>query len=84
MTVSEQIDAFIEQHGGNCRDALNVALARLDLAEAKLKISSNADFYHLDEIYGKWYRCPSCLDINIMREDNYCRNCGAKFEWADM
>lgn len=32
MTISEQIDQFITENGGNTRDALNVALARLELA----------------------------------------------------
>ena len=32
MKVSQQIDQFIAENGGNERDALNVALARLELA----------------------------------------------------
>lgn len=31
--ISKEIDKFIEENGGNTRDALNVALARLWLAE---------------------------------------------------
>jgi len=31
--ISEEINKFIEENGGNARDALNVALARLWLAE---------------------------------------------------
>ena len=46
-------------------------------------ISSKADFVHVDEICGNWYKCPSCKDTYIMREDNYCGNCGGKFEWSD-
>jgi hypothetical protein len=50
MTVSEQIDAFIEQHGGNCRDALNVALARLEIMEAAMdRIEKDMDL--LDDTF---------------------------------
>jgi hypothetical protein len=35
MSVSEQIDQFIAENGGNTRDALNVALTRLEVLEAK-------------------------------------------------
>lgn len=37
MSVSEQIDQFIAENGGNTRDALNVALARLDLAQREIQ-----------------------------------------------
>lgn len=37
--VSEEINKFIEENGGNARDALNVALARLWLAEQKVHTS---------------------------------------------
>ena len=43
MNVSQQIDQFIEQNGGNARDALNVALARLDAARSILQQISDAD-----------------------------------------
>lgn len=36
MSVSEQIDQFIAENGGNTRDALNVALARIEQMEMKL------------------------------------------------
>ena len=42
MTPTEQIDAYIAENGGSCRDALNVALAKLGLAEACLE-EKNAD-----------------------------------------
>ena len=35
LTVSEKINQFIAENGGNERDALNVALAKLELAEIK-------------------------------------------------
>ena len=38
MTVSEQIDQFIAENGGNTRDALNVALARLEAALNKVLV----------------------------------------------
>jgi hypothetical protein len=38
MSVSEQIDQFIAENGGNTRDALNVALTRLETALNKVLI----------------------------------------------
>jgi hypothetical protein len=38
MTVSEQIDQFIAENGGNTRDALNVALTRLEAALNKVLV----------------------------------------------
>jgi len=35
--VTEEIDQFIKENGGNARDALNVALARLEILKRKLK-----------------------------------------------
>ena len=37
MTVSEEINKFIAENGGNERDALNVALTRLELATEQLE-----------------------------------------------
>lgn len=37
LTVSQQIDQFIAENGGNERDALNVALARLEQATRLLE-----------------------------------------------
>lgn len=37
MTVSEKINQFIAENGGNERDALNVALTRLELANEQLE-----------------------------------------------
>ncbi len=38
MTVSEQIDQFIAENGGNTRDALNIALTRLESALNKVLV----------------------------------------------
>jgi len=38
MSVSEQIDQFIAENGGNTRDALNVALTRLEAAINKVLV----------------------------------------------
>ena len=37
MSVSEKINQFIAENGGNERDALNVALTRLELATEQLE-----------------------------------------------
>ena len=42
MTVSEKINQFIAENGGNERDALNVALARLELATEQLECLKKA------------------------------------------
>ena len=33
QTVSDKIDQYIQSHGGNARDALNIALAKIELIE---------------------------------------------------
>lgn len=38
MSVTEEINRFIAENGGNIRDALNVALARLEDEKRKNKI----------------------------------------------
>lgn len=43
MSVTEQIDQFIAQNGGNTRDALNVALARLRFTEKRLNDIKNRE-----------------------------------------
>lgn len=42
MTVSEKINQFIAENGGNERDALNVALTRLELATEQLEYLKKA------------------------------------------
>lgn len=43
MNVSKKINQFISENGGNERDALSVALARLEVAERVLRQVSDAD-----------------------------------------
>lgn len=43
MTVSEKIDKFVSENGGTMRDALNIALTRLEFAERILVQVSEAD-----------------------------------------
>jgi len=38
MSVPEQIDQFIAENGGNTRDALNMALTRLEAALNKVLV----------------------------------------------
>lgn len=45
-------------------------------------IDRQKDFYDIDEIYCNWYKCPSCEDTYVRSGDNYCSNCGCKFEWS--
>lgn len=45
-------------------------------------IDRKKDFYDKDEIYCNWYKCPSCEDTYVRSGDNFCSNCGCKFEWS--
>lgn len=38
MNVTEQINKFVEENGGNERDALNVALTRLDQKQRAIEL----------------------------------------------
>lgn len=49
---------------------------------AVVAIDRQKDFYDKDEIYCNWYKCPSCEDTYVRSGDNYCSNCGCKFEWS--
>ena len=53
MSVSEQINQFIANNGGNERDALNVALARLEIASELLQDYNQweADIINEDELW---------------------------------
>lgn len=84
--VSLSIDQFIAANGGNARDALNVALARLEMQE-NLNICNS---FHLnsEQVPGSWTKIegPETLpeplaSIWIIFEDtdwpgNYCRTDG--------
>jgi hypothetical protein len=41
MTVSDEIDQYIAENGGNARDALNVALARIAYLEEVTRITND-------------------------------------------
>ena len=34
-----------------------------------------------DEIYTQFFVCPYCIDDTIIRDFNYCPNCGIKLIW---
>ena len=57
MNVSEQLDQFIAENGGNARDALNVALARLTDVEIKLNALRDAV---------NWTDCPQCGGVIVV------------------
>lgn len=46
-----------------------------------IKIDKVKDFFEKEELYCEFYKCPSCEDTYVRIEDNYCSNCGCKFEW---
>jgi len=50
MTVSIKIDQYITENGGDARDALNVALARIALLEAVCRITNDMAVEIRDEI----------------------------------
>ena len=50
MSVSEKLNKFIAENGGNARDALNVALARLELSDARLEsIESEIENVYIED-----------------------------------
>lgn len=50
--------------------------------KAVITIDRQKDFYVKDEVHCNWYKCPSCEDTYVKGGDNYCSNCGCKFEWS--
>lgn len=62
--VTEEIETWIKEHGSE-RDALNVALAKLQLAQ-----------FRLDELRDaiNWKVCPECSGVII--DGWICLNCG--------
>lgn len=74
MTVSEQIDQFIAENGGNARDALNVALVRLYLAKKKIEfLKKSLEQYHSMptefESGGRIEANPKMIEFLIKREE---------------
>lgn len=66
MTISEQIDQFIAENGGNTRDALNVALERLKQMEMKLTaVKANAE---MEVAKARLNATRELLDILIKKE----------------
>ncbi len=69
-TVTQQINAFVQDNGGNTWDALNVALARLDLATARLEAAEaeverlRAWQGHPDELWEA--RCTVVVDDGMV------------------
>ena len=45
-------------------------------------IDSQKDCDGEDEVYCNWYKCPSCKNTYVRNRDNYCSDCGCKFEWS--
>jgi hypothetical protein len=75
MTVSEKIDQFIAENGGNTRDALNVALTRLERALNKVlileeRLKQEQSMSSVYEIKGQLEANFKILDILIKQEEN--------------
>lgn len=47
-------------------------------------IDAQKDYFAKDEVWCDWYDCPKCKSCNVMFEDNYCSNCGCKFNWTGL
>ena len=68
MTVSETIDQFIAENGGNTRDALNVALTRLEQMEMTLAaVRANAQ---MEVTKAHLNATRALLDILIKNEED--------------
>lgn len=75
MTVSEQIDQFIAENGGNTRDALNVALTRLEAALNKVlvleeRLAQEQSMSSIYQVKGQLEANFKILDILIKQEEN--------------
>lgn len=75
MTVSEQIDQFIAENGGNTRDALNVALTRLEAALNKVlvleeRLAQEQSMSLIYQVKGQLEANCKILDILIKQEEN--------------
>jgi hypothetical protein len=75
MSVSETIDQFISQNGGNTRDALNVALTRLEAALNKVlileeRLQQEQSMSSIYETKGRLEANFKILDILIKQEEN--------------
>lgn len=46
-----------------------------------IKINIIEDFCDRDEIYCDFYKCPKCGNNRVFFKDNFCSDCGGKFEW---
>lgn len=75
MSITEKIDQFIAENGGNTRDALNVALARLEAAEAKIleEVDSGLEDYRsrIRKSFAKYWTsegCECCQDTPTHKE----------------
>ena len=68
MSVTKEIDAWIAEHG-SCRDALNVALARLELAQAVLR---EVEYVPLAGYYPTLWECPWC---NALKNTGHSPDC---------
>lgn len=49
MSVSQQIDKFIAENGGNERDALNVALSRIERVKQATNVFPQEDIHLITE-----------------------------------
>lgn len=78
MTTPEKINKVIAENGGNVRDALNVTLAKLELAETKLKEIEDS----VNDPYWFWPQCDvdGCTGVSsngggCWRETGYWSVC---------
>jgi Zn ribbon nucleic-acid-binding protein len=85
MSVSKLIDQFIAENGGNERDALNVALTRLELMTNILKNSGTNLETVTVESHTETIICPACDKVQkatVSHTDihniyiHHCEKCG--------
>ena len=75
MSVAQQIDQFIAENGGNTRDALNVALTRLEAALNKVlvleeRLAQEQSMSSIYQVKGQLEANCKILDILIKQEEN--------------
>lgn len=65
----------------NRTTAFNMAFSALEKQIAKKVQAEKYSFYpHSTLIKSRYGKCPNCGTVQV--DDNYCANCGQKFDWS--
>ncbi len=54
-----------------------------DLSGILIGMDAKKNFLDTDELYTDWYYCPECDNTYVRLNDNFCSNCGCRFQWEN-